>query len=104
MMYRFREAMLIETGKKRDPTDPTHLVPSLCSSIPAAQQRRQELSKEISRAMAKIQDINIDEFQIRRLNDQLNEMFKEKSEWDQRIIELGGVDSRAVRWYDEQGV
>lgn len=104
MMYRFREAMLIETGKKRDPTDPTHLIPALCSSLPAAEQRRQELNRDIGRAMAKIQDINIDEFQIRKLNDDINEMIREKVEWDQRIIELGGVDSRAVRFYDEQGI
>lgn len=104
MLYRFREAMKIETGVKRDPHDATQFSAATCTHLPAAEQRRRELTKEISRKLSKIQDLTIDEYQIRILNDEINTLLREKVEWDARIVVLGGIESRSTLVYDEEGI
>jgi pre-mRNA-splicing factor ISY1 len=104
MLYRFREAMLIEAGLKRNPNDTTPLIPDTCDRIPIAEQARKELLKEISRKITKIQDSSLEESQVRSLNDELNEMTKRKFAWDRRIHELGGIERRSVQIADRMGI
>lgn len=55
---------------------------------------RNSIVKEISKLMSKIQNAGLGEYKIRELNDEINDKLKEKSQWDNRIVELGGNDTR----------
>lgn len=46
--------------------------------------------KEISRKVSKIQDPSLNDFQLRDLNDEINELFAEKHRWELRVQDLGG--------------
>lgn len=39
---------------------------------------------------------SLGEQRIRDINDEINRMLKEKSQWEKRIIELGGPDFRVI--------
>lgn len=104
MLYRFREAMLIEAGVKRNPNDKTPLLPSTCTSLPIAEQARRNLLKEISRRLTRIQEKTLDEYQIRILNDELNRMVREKFEWDGCVRRLGGIDRKNLQFLERLGV
>lgn len=56
MLYRFREAMLIEAGLKRNPNSKEPLRPETCDRLAIAEQARKELVKDISRKISRIQD------------------------------------------------
>lgn len=104
MLYRFREAMLIEAGLKRNPNDPNPLLPETCDRLPIAEQARRDLIKEISKKITKIQDKGLDETQIRQMNDELNELVRRKHAWDHRILQLGGIQRRSVQVADKLGI
>lgn len=104
MLYRFREAMKIEAGMKRNPNDATPLTPATCDRLPIAEQGRKEVLREISKKITRIQDRTLDEPQIRQLNDDLNKLVKEKYAWDARIHELGGIDRKSVQMQDRLGI
>ena len=53
---------------------------------------RFELIEDISRKVEEIQDESLQEYEIRQRNDKINELLREKEDWEQRIIELGGPD------------
>eukprot|EP00835_Amoeboradix_gromovi_P007158 NODE_1111_length_1057_cov_0.172234.p1 type:complete len:249 gc:universal NODE_1111_length_1057_cov_0.172234:179-925(+) len=61
-----------------------------CNSLENAKMFRFELIEDISRRVELIQDESLQEFQIREMNDKINELLVEKENWDQRIVELGG--------------
>eukprot|EP00834_Sanchytrium_tribonematis_P007027 NODE_582_length_5738_cov_0.811314.p1 type:complete len:248 gc:universal NODE_582_length_5738_cov_0.811314:3943-3200(-) len=61
-----------------------------CESLEDAKMFRFELIEDISRKVEMIQDESLQEFQIREMNDKINELIREKEDWEQRIIELGG--------------
>ena len=67
------------------PVDTRH-----CESLDDAKMFRFELIETISRQVENIQDESLQEFEIRKMNDKINDLLKEKETWDQRIIELGG--------------
>ena len=46
--------------------------------------------------MGDIQNSALGEQRIRDLNDELNEMMKEKRRWEERIRKLGGPDYRKI--------
>lgn len=51
---------------------------------------------EITRKVTEIQNAGLGEHRIRDLNDEINKLFREKAQWERRIVELGGPDySRA---------
>lgn len=56
MLYRFREAMLIEAGLKRNPNSKEPLLPETTKSIAICEQTRKDMIKEISRKISRIQD------------------------------------------------
>lgn len=97
MLYRFREAMLVERGLKRHPKDKTPLIPATTTSIPFAEQARRDLLKEINRKIARIQDPDIELPVVRTLNDEINSIIKQVREWDERIRELGGLSRKTQR-------
>ena len=88
MLYRFREASMMEAGliprKERPKTA------NAVSRIDHCRHYRREIVREIGERLVKIQDVGLNEFQIRDLNDQINKLIKEKDTWEQRIRDLGG--------------
>ena len=101
MLYRFREAMLIESGVKRHPKDLKSLSPATCTSIPIAEQNRRDTLKEIHRKIGRIQDKELELAVVRTLNDEINESIEKIREWDERIRELGGLSKRTQRRIEE---
>lgn len=95
--------MLIEAGIKRHPKDPLP-TPEACDRLPIAEQARKELLREISRKISKIQNKALEETEIRKLNDELNEMARRKYAWDRRIHELGGIERKTVQLQDRFGL
>lgn len=101
MLYRFREAMLIESGVKRHPKDLKSLNPASCTSIPIAEQNRRDILKEIHRKIGRIQDKELELSVVRTLNDEINESIEKIRVWDERIRELGGLSKRSQRRIEE---
>lgn len=101
MLFRFREAMLIESGVKRHPKDLRSLNPSTCTSIPIAEQNRRDQLKEIHRKIGRIQDKELELSVVRTLNDEINESIERIRVWDERIRELGGLSRRSQRRIEE---
>ena len=101
MLFRFREAMLIESGVKRHPKDLKSLNPATCTSIPIAEQNRRDLLKEIHRKIGRIQDKELELTVVRTLNDEINESIEKIRVWDERIRELGGLSRRSQRRIEE---
>lgn len=101
MLYRFREAMLIESGVKRHPKDLKSLNPSTCTSVPIAEQNRRDLLKEVHRKIGRIQDKELEMTVVRTLNDEINENIERIRVWDERIRELGGLSRRSQRRIEE---
>lgn len=97
MLYRFREAMLIEKGLKRHPKDKNPLLPSSTFSIPIAEQARRDLLKEINRKIARAQDPDAELPVIRTVNDEINNLIMQVRAWDERIRQLGGLSRRSQR-------
>merc|ERR1712066_1231194 len=51
---------------------------------------RYQLLKDIAKKMGEIQNRGLGEHKIRKLNDEINLLFREKIHWERRIQELGG--------------
>lgn len=101
MLYRFREAMLIESGVKRHPKDLRSLNPATCTSIPIAEQNRRDTLKEVHRKIGRIQDKELELTVVRTLNDEINDAINRIRVWDERIRELGGLSRRSQRRIEE---
>jgi pre-mRNA-splicing factor ISY1 len=65
---------------------------SECEFLADAERFRNQIVREISEGIAKIQNPALGEHEIRDLNDDINHKMREKWHWNRRIIELGGVD------------
>ncbi|GME84156.1 unnamed protein product [Ambrosiozyma monospora] len=61
-------------------------------SLQDAERFRSMTLQSISAKLTKINDMMINEYQIRDLNDELNNLMKEKTRWEYKIKELGGPD------------
>jgi len=99
------QAMLNKWVRMRDESDPTstlsrsllhnqkrpHLA-SKCEHRADAERFRNQIIREISDKVAKIQNEGLGEHAIRDLNDGINKLIREKYHWNRRIRELGGKD------------
>ncbi len=101
MLYRFREAMLVEAGLKRHPKDKTPLLPGTTTSIPIAEQARRDVLKQINRKIARVQDPDAELPVLRTINDEINDFIGQVRAWDERIRELGGLSRRSQRRIEE---
>ena len=70
---------------------------SLCETLYEAEQRRQEIIREMSNGIRDIQNQAMGEHAIRDLNDKINKLFREKYHWNRRIIELGNMNYNAIK-------
>jgi pre-mRNA-splicing factor ISY1 len=69
---------------------------SECNHLSDAEYYRNQILREISGGIAKIQNPALGEHTIRDLNDEINRKLREKYHWNRRIVELGGVDYNAM--------
>lgn len=69
---------------------------SLCDNLHDAEKFRRQIIKEISDGISTIQNPGLGDHALRDLNDSINKSLREKSHWNRRIIELGGVDYNRV--------
>ncbi|CAG8447027.1 11637_t:CDS:2 [Cetraspora pellucida] len=95
MLYRFREAQAIQLGLVK-PKERRPYLASDCNNLKDAEKWRQQIIREISRKVSKIQDAGLSDYQIRDLNDEINKLMREKGHWEDQIKKLGGPDYRRV--------
>ncbi|KAK6463350.1 Isy1-like splicing factor, partial [Scheffersomyces coipomensis] len=85
--YKNKEAGILESNPNLRPK----YVQSV-TSLPQAEKWRSTVISEISVKLTRIQDVSINDYQIRDINDDLNSLFKEKRAWEYHIKSLGGND------------
>ena len=61
-----------------------------CRYLPDAERRRRMLLNDITQRIEEIQNATLGEHRIRELNDEINKLLKEKTEWERQIVKLGG--------------
>ena len=61
--------------------------------------------REITRKVARIQDPGLTDYEVRDLNDEINHLFREKTQWERQIAALGGANYRSgvPRILDDHG-
>uniref|UniRef100_A0A915DIR6 Uncharacterized protein n=1 Tax=Ditylenchus dipsaci TaxID=166011 RepID=A0A915DIR6_9BILA len=76
-----------------------------CKKVGDAERFRREITMEISKKIASIQNPGLGEFKIRDLNDEINKMLRLKFAWEGQIKTLGGPDYRRIapRELDQEG-
>lgn len=62
------------------------------ASLPQAEKWRSTLISEISVKLTRINNPELNDYQIRDINDEINKHFKEKRAWEYHIRSLGGPD------------
>ncbi|KND03642.1 uncharacterized protein SPPG_01115 [Spizellomyces punctatus DAOM BR117] len=103
MLYRFREAQAAELGFKKSEKRP--YLASEVHVLKDAEKWRQQIIREISKKVSKIQDSGLTDYQVRDLNDEINKLIREKRHWEYRIRELGGPDYKRMgpKLLDQEG-
>lgn len=77
---------------------------SECDDLADAERFRLDITRQISKRVTQIQNAGLGEFRLRDLNDQINRFLREKRHWEQRIVELGGVNyAKAGRQLESDG-
>ncbi|KAJ2453767.1 NineTeen Complex (NTC) component [Coemansia sp. RSA 2336] len=104
MLYRFREAQLIEKGHSK-PAQRRPYLASQVNTLEEAQRWRRDVIREISQNVSRINDMSLPESQIRDLNDEINKLLRTKNHWERRVLELGGPNYRRIgpKMLDHQG-
>jgi pre-mRNA-splicing factor ISY1 len=75
---------------------PRPILASSVEHLSDAEYYRNQLVREISQLVAKIQNPGLGEHTIRDVNDTINRKLREKYHWNLRIHQLGGVDYNAL--------
>ncbi|TYJ58582.1 hypothetical protein B9479_000792 [Cryptococcus floricola] len=93
MLYRFREQQAIDMGLgTRQKGDRRPRMTSTCTNLREAERWRGDIMRDIGRKVSKIQDASLTDYQVRDLNDEINQLFREKRNWENQIINLGGAN------------
>ncbi|GBE59846.1 member RAS oncogene family protein [Babesia ovata] len=64
--------------------------------VRTAEHWRNMVVKDVMISISRIQNASLGEFAIRDLNDEINRLIGLRKRWDERVIELGGADQRAL--------
>ncbi|MES1919764.1 Fringe-like, partial [Bonamia ostreae] len=67
-----------------------------CKDINEAERWRADIIRDVSRLIADIQNVGLEEFEIRDLNDSINKKLRLKNHWEVQIVNLGGPDYRRL--------
>lgn len=120
-LARWRQLQLKEQGKLRVDRRPT--LASEETNVKKAERWRYQIVREIAKKVAQIQNgkilfnkyivsnkfqyllAGLGEYKIRDLNDEINKLLREKSHWEDRVKELGGIDFKktAPKMLDNEG-
>jgi len=102
-LARWRQLQLKEQGKLRVDRRP-HLATEE-TNVKRAEKWRYQVVREIAKKVAQIQNAGLGEYKIRDLNDEINKLLREKSHWEDRVKELGGIDFKktAPKMLDNEG-
>ncbi|CAF0772056.1 unnamed protein product [Brachionus calyciflorus] len=102
-LARWRNLQLKEQGKLFDDRRPLNVNDEF--SLKKAERWRNQVIRDIAKKVTQIQNAGLGEFKIRDLNDEINKLLKEKSAWEDRIVELGGPDYKKVgpKLLDKEG-
>ncbi|CAK9781455.1 Isy1-domain-containing protein [Cutaneotrichosporon oleaginosum] len=106
MLYRFREQQSVEMGLgNRRAGERRPRVASSVSSLRECERWRGDIMREISRKVSKIQDSSLTNYEVRDLNDEINQLLKEKRHWESQIVALGGANYKraTMSMVDEAG-
>ncbi|NXR92673.1 ISY1 factor, partial [Hypocryptadius cinnamomeus] len=101
-LARFRRAQLEEEKvKERRP----FLASECDDELPKAEKWRRQITGEISKKVAQIQNAGFGEFRIQDLKNEINRLLREKGHWEYRIKELGGPDFARIgpKMLDHEG-
>ena len=91
---KMREAGNAPVAKPRQQKRP--YLASECQHLNDAEYYRNQIIREITAGISKIQNPGLGEHAIRDLNDEINKKIREKYHWNKRIKELGGLDYNAI--------
>jgi len=91
MLFRFRESKMNALGLVAR-HGPRPKMTSGTNGLRTCERYRADILKEISRKVQKISDPMMGEYEIRDLNDEINDLMRQKANWENRIIELGGAN------------
>ncbi|EIW73494.1 hypothetical protein TREMEDRAFT_24766, partial [Tremella mesenterica DSM 1558] len=93
MLYRFRESQAVELGlQNRVKGERRPRMASSVTSLRQCEMWRADILKEVSRKVSKIQDSTLTDYQVRDLNDEINNLMREKRHWETQIVALGGAN------------
>lgn len=106
VLQRFRDAQAAEfgmSGERKDRRRP-RIVASV-TTLTGAEVWRNDVIDELDRKITRIQNYGLPDYEIRDLNDEINQLFHEKDVWERHIVALGGADYRTgtVRLVDDAG-
>lgn len=103
MLYRWKS----QQASKQGITDTSGQRPKNITNIdsPATCEKwRNQVVKELTRKIDKINDASLTDFQVRDLNDEINKLQKEKYVWEIQLRNLGGTNYiRTQSAYDTAG-
>lgn len=102
-LARWRNLQLKEQGKLYVERRPT--VPADEKDLRKAEKWRNQVIREIAKKVTQIQNAGIGEFKIRDTNDEINKLLREKSNWEDQILVLGGPDYKKLgpKLLDKEG-
>lgn len=105
VLYRFRQAQAAELGVKPFTPGKRPTVANGITSLRECERWRASVMSDLERKVSKIQDYGLNEYEIRDLNDEINQLFRQKMMWEKHIMALGGANyiNTSARLMDDEG-
>jgi len=91
---KMREEGNITTSAPRQQKRP--YLASECEHLADAEYYRNQIVREITALISKIQNPGLGEHALRDMNDEINKKLREKYHWNKQILKLGGLDYNAM--------
>lgn len=76
--------------------------PQSCNDVNEALKYRAQILREITNNLSRIHDLLLTEYQIRDINDSINNLLKERRNWEYRIKQLGGADFTNIQLHNSK--
>lgn len=73
------------------PKEQRSMRPADTIHLPIVRNHRRWLARDIDRMLTRSWDPSLSKDELQALNDAINEAVRRRAEWDQRLVELGGV-------------
>lgn len=97
MLSRYLQSQKEHKKRERRP-----YLSTLCDNVDDAEKWRNQVLGEIRRLVSDIQNIGLEDDEIREINDKINKLLRERYHWEKRIKVLGGVDYERQRKLEKQ--